>query len=103
MLDHDGPAGQALGKGGGDILLVEDLQHLGLGQTDGTRHAGGHQGEDRQDEVGRALVAADGQDVQPHAEDQDEQGAQPEGRHGGEDQGEVHREPVKERVLFDGA
>ena len=90
VLVDDGALAQALGAGGADVVLAEHLEHVAARQPD--EHRAGDRGKrhGRQDEmagdVADAAVAeevdhaADRQPGEAHAEPEDEEDAEPEGR-----------------------
>ena len=85
--------GDALGAGGADVILVQGVQHAGLGQTGDVGHGVHRKADDRQDVVG-VLGAPGGHPAQLDGEHQQQQGGQHEagGRSG--QSGEEHDDAV---------
>ena len=85
-----------LGTCGSDVVGADDLQHRG---TRHARHLGDRLGRQRDGRQDRGLEGAEpggGQPAQVHREEQNEQQAQPEDRHGQADHGEDHGDGVEE-------
>src|SRR5699024_3192420 len=104
--------GQALGTGGGEVVLAHLLDQGGTHDHEELSVDDGDEGDDGQDQVldavddpgGRPGLeaggdhASGGQPLQGAAEDHEQDEAEPEGRHGPEDQRGRGGEPVEQRV-----
>ena len=103
MAHKDAALFQAAGPGIEHIVLAHVFQHVVADQADIGGDIAQRHGEGRQDEAGKAAVAAGGQQVQPDADDPDEQQAHPVDGHGRGGKDHAAHDAVEPRVLVDGA
>ena len=83
---HDQALAEALGAGGADVLLAQNLQHGRAGHAGDERDREGGQRERGEDQAHAPLGAGRGQPVQVDGEDDDQHEAEPVGRHGDAEQ-----------------
>ena len=98
----DGAVGEAFGAGGADKILVEDFEQAGAHEAGDDGGKGDCQGDGGQDELGGRAPAADGQPLEPEAEDENEDGAYDKHRDGQPEQGGGHGEAVGRGVTAHG-
>ena len=82
MLADDHFFTDALGAGGAEVVLPDHVQHRGAGDAGQAAGLTGAQRNGRQDQMDDAAAAAGGEPAQLMGEEQDQQQAQPEARHG---------------------
>ena len=80
MMTDDRLVGCALGLGGTDVVLPDNVQHTGAAHTDHGSHGVGTQNQRRQNQGLGRVKAGGGQPVQRQAEQHLTHGTQPEGR-----------------------
>ena len=99
MGGNDDPLGYALGAGGADVVLVDDIQHGAAGGPGDHADGVGAQGGDRQHGPDPALGAAVGQPPELHRENDLQNQRQEEG--GGRDRqhGQHHDEAVDPLIM----
>jgi len=82
VAQDDDALGQALGAGGADVVLIELFEHGGADHAGEDGGEGAAHGDGGQDEMGEATGSADREPAELDRDEQDEDGAECEGREG---------------------